>query len=106
MTEQRHDQPRIGGPGGPVPRVRFLHASFTMVLKGFGSGERFPSSKDPTPGPGAYDPKADLGGKVDPRSGFLTGDRFQDSQDGQSAGRVPTEEHLQHQWRGKRVQRP
>ncbi|KXZ51419.1 hypothetical protein GPECTOR_12g381 [Gonium pectorale] len=46
-----------------------------MVL-GFGKGpERFLAAKEQTPGPGAYDPKV-LDTRLDPRSGFLTGERF------------------------------
>lgn len=43
---------------------------------GFGSGPRFLEAKEVTPGPGQYDPKKDVGFKADPRSGFLTGERF------------------------------
>jgi hypothetical protein len=60
-------------------------------MKGFGSGERFVKghAKDQTPGPGAYDPRMDVGFRADPRSGFLTGDRFAasgDSLEGAHAG--------------------
>ncbi len=37
---------------------------------------RFPAPKDTLPGPGAYDPKLVEGFKADPKSGFLTGQRF------------------------------
>ena len=40
------------------------------------SVNRFPASKDTLPGPGAYDPKLVEGFKADPKSGFLTGQRF------------------------------
>ncbi|KAL6748871.1 eukaryotic translation initiation factor 3 subunit 8 N-terminus-domain-containing protein [Haematococcus lacustris] len=45
-------------------------------MRGFGAGARFPLAREQTPGPGAYDPKAEVGFKADPRSGFLTGERF------------------------------
>ncbi len=39
-------------------------------------GDRFRPSKEFTPGPGDYDPAKARGFKADPKSGFLTGDRF------------------------------
>lgn len=39
-------------------------------------GERFRLNKEYTPGPGDYDPSKARGFKADPKSGFLTGDRF------------------------------
>jgi hypothetical protein len=39
-------------------------------------GDRFRSNKEFTPGPGDYDPAKARGFKADPKSGFLTGDRF------------------------------
>lgn len=41
-------------------------------------GDRFRPSKEFTPGPGDYDPTKAKGFKADPKSGFLTGDRFQE----------------------------
>lgn len=41
-------------------------------------GDRFRSNKEFTPGPGDYDPTKARGFKADPKSGFLTGDRFHD----------------------------
>ncbi len=41
-------------------------------------GDRFRPSKEFTPGPGDYDPAKARGFKADPKSGFLTGDRFHD----------------------------
>lgn len=42
----------------------------------FGAGERFKPNKEHTPGPGEYDAEKVKGFKADPKSGFLTGDRF------------------------------
>ena len=39
-------------------------------------GDRFRPSREFTPGPGDYDPAKARGFKADPKSGFLTGDRF------------------------------
>ena len=41
-------------------------------------------------GPGAYDPKAvkDIGFKADPKSGFLTGERFGEDDSAQPQGAV------------------
>lgn len=41
-------------------------------------GDRFRPNKEFTPGPGDYDPSKAKGFKADPKSGFLTGDRFQE----------------------------
>jgi hypothetical protein len=52
-----------------------------MVLGFAKGGERFHDAKDVTPGPGAYDPNRVEGFKADPKSGFLTGERFGESQE-------------------------
>eukprot|EP00798_Chlamydomonas_sp_ICE-L_P022943 gene22943-30123_t len=56
----------------------------------FGSsgGERFPDPKVVGPGPGQYDPKLPAGYKADPKSGFLTGERFGSEDESEPGERV------------------
>lgn len=58
-------------------------------MAGFGTSARFKNSANPTPGPGAYDPKNAVGYKVDPTSGFQGDGRFVEELKEGGEGKVP-----------------